>query len=94
MGKWHCFNVTVKLHYLYHIGQQAAWLHPTLTACWQGEDYVGRFRPVAAGAIIAASTSPARIAVSLMDKATRGQLPNLHNCVENRARFHDDNDGQ
>ncbi len=29
----YCFNVTIKAHYLYHLGEEAALLHPYLSCC-------------------------------------------------------------
>jgi hypothetical protein len=55
------FHITVKCHYLIHIAMNASNIHPTLSWCYNGEDFVGRMKK-----IISACTrgTPARLLVS------------------------------
>lgn len=36
-----CFSVTIKHHVLCHCALNAKWLHPRLTYCFSGEDFMG-----------------------------------------------------
>ena len=50
LGKWYSehgmklFNVTIKSHYLAHLGLNAVHINPRLGFCFQGEDFMGKIK--------------------------------------------------
>ena len=63
------YNVTVKSHYLLHIGLIAAYMNPALGSCWQGEDMMRHVRSLVASSVN--GSSPASAARTAMFKYTR-----------------------
>lgn len=41
------FNMTIKFHWLYHLGQRCHYLSPRRGACWLDEDYVNKWKIIA-----------------------------------------------
>ena len=48
-----CYRVTMKSHYLWHIGQDASWYNPRLGWTYSDEDFVGKISSLAAATTMA-----------------------------------------
>ena len=63
------YNVTTKSHYLMHLGMIAAFVNPSMGACWQGEDLMKVVRKMVGSC--ANGSKPAGALRSSIDKYAR-----------------------
>ena len=45
------FNVTSKVHATQHVVERSGEIHPALTSCWRGEDYMGKLGKMMASCV-------------------------------------------
>ena len=62
------FNVTSKVHATQHVVERSGEIHPALTSCWRGEDYMGKLGKMMASSVKGVSREEASFKVNMKNR--------------------------
>ena len=62
------FNVTSKVHATQHVVERSGEIHPALTSCWRGEDYMGKLGKMMASSVKGVSREEASFKLNMKNR--------------------------
>jgi len=62
------FNLTSKVHVTQHIVERSGEIHPALTSCWRGEDYMGKLGKMMASCVKGVSREEASFKLNVKNR--------------------------